>query len=397
MEFPAPMAGSLIGSEDLPAAPTLLGPRAAELFEQPLLPYMVEEMRPRQVVPRLGASLVVVYEAILLGPDGELSIRTLAARAGGRLPPAATIVSDGHEQVALWVYPHDPELPSLAALFDPLRRLEVLEHLGVSPPADADIAAVAGSYRPGRRAIVELTWGSDRCFGKAILPRSTDGLLARHQLFERHVRVPTIRGSNGEGLVLFDPLPGRTLLEVLAMGSQKPPEGDEILAVLNRIPSFEHRVTSPVERLGDRTRLLRLLVPDLSDLLNDIERSVGFIGTEPIAGIHGDMHAGQIMVDEKGELGLIDLDSAGYGHRADELAGLLAHLVATNHGGYAEQLFEVFSAGSDPLDLWRRAAAALLGFATVPYVNQEPDWPEKVAALVTLAGGASGRGRSLMV
>jgi aminoglycoside phosphotransferase (APT) family kinase protein len=98
---------------------------------------------------------------------------------------------------------------------------------------------------------------------------------------------------------------------------------------------------------------------------------------EPVP-VHGDLHAGQILVEQGAMTGLIDVDAAGMGARADDLAGLLAHLDASEAPDhYLMSLFEDFSGTVDPIHLRLRTAAALLGFAGSPFVAQQSNWPQE--------------------
>ena len=68
------------------------------------------------------------------------------------------IFGDGDREVAVWLYPDDPDLPGLrrAAVPDGLAAL-LNEHRVVDHPADAvsDVALEMISYRPRRRAVLK--------------------------------------------------------------------------------------------------------------------------------------------------------------------------------------------------------------------------------------------------
>ena len=99
--------------------------------------------------------------------------------------------------------------------------------------------------------------------------------------------------------------------------------------------------------------------------------------------VHGDFHSSQLLVSDRGVEGLVDVDTAGIGHRSDDLATLLAHLdmVAMDSPrgaavrAYGSSVARVFDRIADPGLLRRKVAAAILGFATGPFWIQQPGWP----------------------
>jgi hypothetical protein len=331
----------------------------------------------------LGSSLVVAFDATLEDPEGKEETRLLVARAGGRLPATATVVSDGTHRVAVWVYPDDPELPGLASLFALSRLTELVAHVGLGPPTEV----IARSYRPGRRAVVEVISGESRVFVKAVRPTVVTALQDRHRRFGGRLRVPTSLGWSVEaGLVVMAPLPGRTLLDELADKTRPAPGGDEILDLLDLLPGFPSPILSPVSRVREHAELLRLLVPEEEGSINEVVRATSTLSPETPVPAHGDLHASQIMIDVDGTCGLLDIDSAGLGQRTDDLAGLLAHLsIAGHHDGFLSQLVGVFNRSVEPTALRLRTAAAHLGFASVPFVTQAPDWPDQVASAIQRA------------
>ena len=115
-------------------------------------------------------------------------------------------------------------------------------------------------------------------------------------------------------------------------------------------------------------------------------------GTQPVVPVHGDFYESQLLADAGTVSGLLDVDTAGRGHRIDEWATLLAHLsVLALHGceparhygtavlAHAERRFPA-------AQLRPRIAAAVFGLATGPFRVQEPGWPTHTRARLELAG-----------
>ncbi len=109
--------------------------------------------------------------------------------------------------------------------------------------------------------------------------------------------------------------------------------------------------------------------------------------------MHGDFHSSQILIEEGRIVGLVDIDTAGIGQRANDLASLLGQLstvatVSQNPAPIDEfrgLLLEDFSQRTDPASLRRRVAGAIVGLATGPFRVQLPDWPEATLRRLELA------------
>jgi hypothetical protein len=239
---------------------------------------------------------------------------------------------------------------------------------------------VTRSYRPGRRAVVEVISPEGRCFVKAVRPHTVASLQQIHRLASGAVPIPRSLGwSEVAGVVVLEALEGRPLDEELQAGSTDLPSAEEINSLLDQLPQFPVAADSPVARMSDYVQLLGLIAPHTQDLLTEIVTSVRTSGQHESVPVHGDLHTGQIVVAEGKPAGLLDLDRAGIGHRLDDLAGLIAHLEAVGHAEtYVRTLLDNLDQRFDPGELRLRVAAALLGFAPGPFTSQEPGWPEEV-------------------
>ena len=105
-------------------------------------------------------STTATYSAAVDWPTGRRTeLLGASARAGGRSgnDERAVIFGDGEREVAVWLYPNDPDLPGLqrAAVPDALAEL-LNEHRVLDHPVTGDhIRLKMISYRPRRRAVLK--------------------------------------------------------------------------------------------------------------------------------------------------------------------------------------------------------------------------------------------------
>ncbi len=109
---------------------------------------------------------------------------------------------------------------------------------------------------------------------------------------------------------------------------------------------------------------------------------------------HGDLYEGQLLLDDDGAVSaLLDVDTAGPGRHADDLACLLAHLevlagMEPAHAASTRAVLAawqaVFEQGVDPVELRLRTAGVLLSLATGPHRVQDDGWPRATAARLDL-------------
>ncbi|HEX3206948.1 MAG TPA: aminoglycoside phosphotransferase family protein, partial [Propionibacteriaceae bacterium] len=128
-------------------------------------------------------STTATYAASVEWPTGRRTeLLGASARVGGRSgnDERAMILGDGEREVAVWLYPNDPDLPGLpraavpSALAALLNEHRVLEH----PVTGERIALEMISYRPRRRAVLKAvikTSGGPRTFFVKVLRESAYG------------------------------------------------------------------------------------------------------------------------------------------------------------------------------------------------------------------------------
>ena len=327
----------------------------------------------------------VVLRRVSTGPDGT----TVAYRAGSRwlyastepAPDGARIV-DG---VVVWQWPDDPWLPglrsSVSAAAVSLRLGRPVERL------------VLRTYRPGRRAVVQ----GPGVFLKVLRPSRGADVAARHALLS-DLPVPAVLWSDPSGVLALDALPGRQGREALRAGRAMP-SGADLVALLSRLPTSLLSLPARPSWSDGAARYAASVgeaVPRLASRAAAVAGAVlaGVGGLPADDPVHGDLHAGQLLVTGGRVSGLLDLDRAGPGRRADDLACLLAHVEALVVGGRVarrrgRRLLGDWGAASSAVvdrdELRLRTAGVLLSLATGPYRVQARGWEEATEALLRRA------------
>jgi Phosphotransferase enzyme family len=350
----------------------------------------------RQVTHEPGRSTVVQYRAEFEWPDGSATAETVVGATGARIPDGAAVLDDGETKVAVWRWPADPSLPGLSRALDRDQVAGLLDEVGV----DGGVVQLrVRAYRPGRRAVVEATGRRGRLFLKVVRPTTVEALHHTHRSLAAALPVPDSVGWTGDGIVVLPGLPGSTLRELLRSGRSQLPPPESIDALLDRLPTElaagprrRDLLTSAEHHASVIASVLPSLQGRLDDLLADLSGR-GFVEHDLVP-VHGDLYEAQLLVDRGRLTGLLDLDTAGAGHRVEDIANLCAHLsvlaltsdrpkVIRRYGaallGYAESRF-------DRADLRARIAAALIGLATGPFRVLDVRWPKATAHRVELAG-----------
>ncbi|MFI9488011.1 phosphotransferase [Promicromonospora sp. NPDC052451] len=362
------------------------------------------DWRVRQVDHRPGSTTTVAYRATVRW-DGVARSETLGAsvgRARDSSKPGVVTLSDGDATVAVWRFPDDPALPALPGAFDPAGVEELLAGLGVGHQARAHPELTVRAYRPTRRAVIEARAAAARVFLKVLRPRKVADLHRRHELLSRAgLPVPRPLGWSDDGLLMLSPLRGTEMRAAVRDGARIP-SPDEVLDLLDRLPGEVRdlpRRPAWSESAEHYAGVIGAALPAEAGRAADLAGAVGErlaergTGTDPT---HGDLYEAQIMLTDGRITGLLDVDSAGPGHRADDLACLVAHLdvlslvrgtdpartaSAARMRRLAADYAAAFAAaprgrGADRGDLSARVAGVLLSLATGPHRVQERGWQD---------------------
>jgi len=385
--------------ERLPALGTLLGPEAPGLLGAAVeaAGASLVSARPLQVQWQPGRALSVVYETLLEDTPRGTVRDMLVAATGDRLPAGAMLLEQGAERVAVWHLMNDPALPGLAIALDPDQLREMLPTLGVGA---GEIRLRLRAYRPQRRAVVEVTAGDARLFIKVVRPKRVAALQHRHALLSAHLPTPRSHGWSPElGLVVLEAMPGATLRDVLSAREGALPAPEQIAALLDKLPAPEDGRRTPDARatVAQSADLLGRLLPDLQPSLAALSDGLAAEGGQggPEVPVHGDLHDGQLTVLDGRITGLLDVDTAGLGHRVDDWANLAGHLATRLQAmpghlqprlqAYGRQIAALADGQAHPATFRRRVAAVVLALATGPFRVQSADWPEETRMRVALA------------
>ncbi|MGI8459615.1 MAG: aminoglycoside phosphotransferase family protein [Propionibacteriaceae bacterium] len=353
------------------------------------------------------------YTAMVDWPSGRRAeMLGASARSGGRSAgdERAVIFADGEREVAVWLHPHDPELPGLpratqAAPFAALlTEHRVLTGRWDRPVRPDQVQLEMIGYRPRRRAVlratVQLGAGVWVGYVKVLRPALFADVLRRHDLLlAAGLPAPPVVAATSDSLLVLAQLPGTPLAHAI-FDPEPPVRAEQLVALLDAMPApiAELARRRPWSAALDQYAAMILaalpeLEPQLSWLTGQIQ--TGLAGSAPgDEPTHGDFHEGQLFVDHGGISGVLDVDTAGPGRRADDLACLLAHLSTVQRmdkvqAARVQRLIRtwapVFETRVDPTELRLRTAAVIVSLATGPYRAQEPDWRTETTAMVRRA------------
>lgn len=352
-------------------------------------------------------STTATYSATVAWPYGERDeLLGVSARAGGpaQSDTRAEIFADGDREVAVWIYPNDPDLPGLARAAYTERMAEILtEHdvLG-RPVAPGEVRLRMIGYRPRRRAVLKVDVGQPPAtiYCKVLRERVFRDVVRRHEvLLEAGVPAPTVAATTSDALLLLRNLPGRPLAQAV-FDTDDPCTAEQLIHLLDAMPmsvSQLERRPPWSDAVQHYAQMVAAAVPSLTDklawLTDQIATGLGPIppGNEPT---HGDFHEGQVHVADGRIVGVLDVDTVGPGRRADDLACLIAHLSTIQRMSPVQEArvhrlirnwVPVFDTRVDPTELRLRAAAVIISLATGPFRGQEPDWEWETLRMIASA------------
>lgn len=352
-------------------------------------------------------STTATYGAVVEWPFGRRDeLLGVSARAQG---PAATderaeIFADGDREVAVWLYPNDPDLPGLARAAYPESMARLLtETRSVTVPVAADgLELEMVGYRPRRRAVLRATVLEPRqtFFVKVLRPRLFGDVAHRHRLLvSAGVPAPLVAAETDDSLLILRELPGRPLAQAV-FDDVDPCDAEALVAVLDAMPASVGRLerrppwSDAVAHYGTMvTSAVPALEPRVAWLVDRITQGLASYpaGDEPT---HGDFHEGQVHVANGRVCGILDVDTLGPGRRADDLACLIAHLSTIQRMNPRQEArvhhllrtwVPVFDRRVDPIELRLRAAAVIISLATGPYRGQEPEWERETTRMISSA------------
>lgn len=352
-------------------------------------------------------STTATYSATVDWPYGRRDeLLGVSARAHGPVASdeRAEIFADGDREVAVWLYPKDPDLPGLVrAAYPESMALLLTETHAVAAPVTGDgIELEMIGYRPRRRAVLRATVRDPHqtFFVKVLRPRIFGEIVQRHRLLlDAGVPAPRIAAQTPDSLLVLRELPGRPLARAV-FDDVDPCSAEALIAVLDAMPPAVSRLarrppwSDAVAHYGRMvTGAVPALEPRVAWLVDQVTKGLAAYpqGDEPT---HGDFHEGQVHVANGGVCGILDIDTIGPGRRADDLACLIAHLSTIQRMNPRQEArvhhllrtwVPVFDRRVDPVELRLRAAAVIVSLATGPYRGQEPDWQHETTRMIASA------------
>ncbi len=352
-------------------------------------------------------STTATYVATVEWVAGERTELLGVSARTGELTEAdarAEIFADGRRRVAVWLYPHDPDLLGLPTAAFPERMAEALNRGSVlSRPVSAEhLDLTMVGYRPRRRAVVRVDVSDPHevLYVKVLRERVFDGVRTRHLMLRRAgIPAPEVALATDDHLLVLRRLPGTALAKAL-FDPGDPCSAEEIVDVLDSMPmevaSLERRPPW-ADAVGHYAGVISATLPDLEEELRWMTDRI----TSGLAGLppgdeptHGDFHEGQVHVSGGRIVGILDVDTIGPGRRADDLACLIGHLstIQRMSPDQSEQVRDllarwvpVFDRRVDPVELRLRAAAVVISLATGPYRSQDVDWRQQTLGMVRSA------------
>jgi hypothetical protein len=394
---------------DVDGAILLTGPRVGELLATAvehagghLVSWRLDHIdtNPRQ-------STTATYKAVVDWAYGRREeLLGVSARAGRltRSDYRADVFFDGEREVAVWLYPKDPDLPGLAraAYADDMAAILNEYRVLATRVRPEDVRLDMIGYRPRRRAVLKVTIARHRTvlYTKVLRPGPFEQVRLRHALLlDAGVPAPVIAAATPDNLLVLRRLPGVPLAKAI-FDAQAPCTAEDLIGILDSMPSpiasldrrapwsdaVGHYAGMVMKAMPALERRLRWMVGHIEAGLRPIPP-----GDEPT---HGDFHEGQLHVMGGRVCGMLDIDTAGPGSRADDLACLVAHLSTVQRMNHQQAVrvhalirawVPVFDTRVDATELRLRAAAVIISLATGPFRSQEPNWQKETIKIVDAA------------
>ena len=249
-------------------------------------------------------------------------------------------------EARIWLHPADPHLPALAPVAFHHAAEALLARLGYTVRGAPEFVG----YRPGRRAVLRATITAGApVWVKVVRPSRVERIVTAHEAaIAAGVPVPTLLGWAPEGLIFLENAHGTPAAEVdwtRAFSGGVDGFLDEIDALREqcatvRLPARpRRRGTAIIDRLdwyaaqadqvltGEELRRAVGLLEDIRRARAEEEHAGETVttGSPELPVVHGDLHFGQLFIAEGHISGVIDVDTLGPGHPAEDPAACIAH------------------------------------------------------------------------
>jgi tRNA A-37 threonylcarbamoyl transferase component Bud32 len=257
------------------------------------------------------------------------------------------------------------------------RRIPVLHRVASAPGA-----ALVAHRAEKRGSVRRVDHDGQTVYTKVVRPSHLSATMAGARVRVDGVRVPKVTAVDpDDGTMDCRALPGRTLRDILADPTTTTAEvvaaGCAVGGAVARLhacpPPSSLRRHDATEEMAVTRRWLRQasvhgLLDDTALVRRRLEAARGLLAGTPgeSAFLHRDLHDKQVVVDDDGAVGILDLDLAATGEPALDLANLLVHLElrslqglcpAARAGACADAVVDGYA---PDLDIWRRMPAYAL-------------------------------------
>jgi len=336
------------------------------------------------------------------------------AHVPGQLGPGRIVLED--RGLVVWVFPNDLRLRTVRRLADGNARARLLRRLFPDRPELWAGTLRTLRYKPERRYVAQLeTAGAAQAVLKVhAAPRYQRAAASAAAFCSRApLRVPRVLGrSDSRGIVALEWLPGRLLGAVLSEGAAALDAVTAVGAALGALHSQRDACVPAIGR-GTEVAALFALAADLGFLCPDLARPARELAAQLAARlaqtspelrpIHGDFYADQVLLSGA-SVAIFDIDQAALGDPAADLGTFTAHLERDALGGGppAERvpvlrtaLLEGYRAATGrpasppPPGVDLHTAVGLFRLAPEPFRAREPDWPQRIAAILARAATAA--------
>jgi hypothetical protein len=393
----------------LPAAAHIAGPDAGDLL-RPVVEAAggdLHSFRCTSMQYRPGSDLVARFRVEVSWHGGQPTKDTLVAATTKVGPPDGTVpvtadTPAGSISVGVWRWPFDPALPALGDAVRESGLRSLLHDVGLlsdSVPVDIEVVA----YRPIERAVLRIRHGESTYYVKIVRPERAALMLYRYEHLRSHgLPVPTVIAADADqGWILLEELVGPTLRELIKSDAPRWVEPGRFrgmvrdLAACNPagLPAVRSRILDAPIHAAILAAVLPLERSRLEHLGALMGAALDASAQRPSNVIHGDLHEGQLVIEQGRIAGLLDIDDVGPGDPIDDIVVPVGHLRyrasvssgnANRLAAFTDDLLVACASDYSRADLAIGVGAVLIGVATSPFRLQQPDWPRSVARVLDL-------------
>jgi aminoglycoside phosphotransferase (APT) family kinase protein len=358
----------------------------------------------------------MLYGRAYLQGRSQSEFDALERRDGARIVPELDMI--------VWNFPDDPQLCQLRELLDLARVSQHFPFANLPFNRDGinDVLIDVIRYRPEQRCILryDIDYGANRerfvLYAKVFADDNGEQVHGRIQRCYSIADAFGVRIAKPLGYsavvrtVWQEELCGESLVASLESG-----RFEKTVAAIGYCLAKLHSVDLPMQkavtreaRLADaakKSRKLAQMLPELDAALAALiargTAELPQLSSAPQAIIHGDVHFGQFLITDDGQLALFDFDEWSRGDPAQDLADLIVDPHVSQFVRDKAKTNQILSArvARKLLVSYRAHAAWTISEAVVNWhagiqlinkayraaIQQEPRWQEKVPALVALA------------